>query len=273
MPLASCSKSADLSLGTGDGGGGNGVNYKLYEAYIVDPANLQAYKSHLKPIFDNLNHGFSNYGEDSRVNVEAPGWSTNLFYKTWYLAPVRTETISKDVLGISFTDHQSQQIAFQDERAVWIDSAYFENMALEEQARLILHEVVMAIYFIKFYSFSELCQKGIVNFDHESTPAGCSPAKALDEGLPHQTKRPLNASDYEHIRRITDWIYRNGTSVQIDELYGQLYKENFDPRFFSPMENGSNQGSEIEFSSLLNLLKESELLNKLPTNCVFFGLK
>src|SRR5690242_10976436 len=44
-----------VGQGTSDGGGGNGIKNKVFEAYIVNPVKLDAFKVHLIHIFKHIN--------------------------------------------------------------------------------------------------------------------------------------------------------------------------------------------------------------------------
>ena len=141
----------DLSTeGTADTGGGTGFLHKVFESYIVDPTKLSAYKIYLKPLLDNITNAETN--ESARLDV---------FFgmKTWYVAPVRLNKISKSALGITFIRTKTQQIAIQSRRSIWVDADIFnKKMSPKAQADVLAHELIMTMYLIKFMSFKEMCR-------------------------------------------------------------------------------------------------------------------
>lgn len=254
-----------LTDGTGDGGGGNGAGGRVYDAYTVDPTQLDAFKKHLAPLFK----------ESPETAAGKNSWNWKAFFKlkVWYVAPVKLKPLAKESLGLSFTDDNTQQLAIQTPKAIWIDSGYFEKMNSEDQAQLILHEFVMSIYFLKFKKMSELCEVGQkVSGIKSSTP--CS--TLMDELFPPTPEAPLKPDDNDNIRNMTGWLWRHREAFGQDDVSLQFLLNGFDQRIFSNFINSSKHEDTPEpgpASILTDLLEEALLLNRGPTECLGVDLK
>jgi hypothetical protein len=254
--------------GTTDGAGGNGINNKIYESYIVNPQKLKAYELHLSKQMEILNNAVE---PDSakRGNLSFTGYLTH--WKTWYVAPIELKTVSKNALGVSFSKDKTQQFAIQTRKEVWIDSHLFDQMKEEDQADLILHELVMNLYLVKFVKLSEICKLNV-----ELNEKGCetSGIDNPDEFLPAEQERPLNDDDYAKIRRVTNWIASLDAPISQKELYNKLAANDFDKRFFKEGINDSNstvtEKISIDDKMTGKLLKKSETLGYFRSNCEYY---
>lgn len=213
--------------GTSDTGGGNGTEGRVYESYVIDPLQTPAYQEHLKPVLA--------LGVASVENE--PDMITRVFkMKTWYVAPVELEKINRDVLGVSFHSSATEQIALQTKKEVWIDKAIFDRMTVRQQGELLLHEMVMSLYFLKFMPLKELCLNSILVMG-EREGEGCD-SKAVDvlsQLAPPENQRSLNSEDYERIRYVTGWILKNASGEALaKDLIHVLYANGFDRRIFNP---------------------------------------
>lgn len=206
------------TMGTGDGGGGNAINFKMLESYKIDPLELPAVKSELKELLEKSMAVDSEVGSSGKDGIE-------LFVKTknWYLAPINLKKIPKDVLGISMTDDNHQQIAIQTKEAIWIDENLFNKMSPQDQATLVMHEIVMGLYLMRFYTFEDyVAFVKKVNTDVE------------EEFLEHfakefksQTPRALVSADYEEIRDMTAWVMKNRKNLSLSVFYDELTKRDY----------------------------------------------
>jgi hypothetical protein len=199
--LAGCSNEGNVSppvkkMGTTDGGGGNGTQNKMYEAYAVDPQTLPAYQKYIAPGFDRIDREML---RDSKASESPIQWKNLIKTKTWYFVPLEISAISKEVLGVSFSKDETQQIAVQTSKEVWIDSRAFDRMSLYDQAILLTHETVMSFYFLKYQSFTEMCTSFAQASKHQFS---CEEYRPLDEFYPHKVPQPLNFQDYQNIRNV-----------------------------------------------------------------------
>ena len=228
--------------GTQDSGGGTGVEGKVFESYIVNPATLPAYTQYLKPLLANIKYASPNDGNLDQV--------FNL--KTWYIAPVELQKIKKNVLGISFINSETEQIARQTKEAVWIDKRIFDKMASKDQSELILHEMVMNFYLMKFLKISEICRMVPSPANKKSDCTNAS----FDKMMGPETEKPLTAVDNENIRYVTGWMLQNlQKPTENKALATVMYNHGFDRRFFNP-ENYDDQIKRIENPSLIMSGKE-----------------
>lgn len=247
--------------GTGDGGGGNGVGGRVLESYIVDPTQLDAFKEHLGSLFKDRQPEDTNNG----------GWTSKAYFKlkTWYIAPVKLKPLPNESLGLSFAANQTQQLAIQNTKAIWIDQDYFNKMNSEEQAQLLLHEVVMNIYFFKFKKMSELCRDGEKIKDSKPSKP-CS--TEFDELLPPSPVAPLNLEDYENIRKVTAWLWSHRRDNIEGDIAAQLFRNGFDPRIFnssgSEKDNIQNDSKSVPATVVTDLIESALLLNAAPSECL-----
>jgi hypothetical protein len=255
--------------GTSDSGGGNGTENKVYESYIVDPSSLDAYKQYIIPLIQNIRaQETDRRGADRTVN--ATGIANLLRYKTWYIAPVELGTISKDVLGVSFSKDQTQQLAIQTNKAVWINSGTFAKMDPKDQANLVIHEFVMSIYFIKYKSFTEVCRIG-----QSSGPqtVDCGSLSQFDEIYPAKAPKALDASDYDNIRRMTSFFILHGSTATLEEINRAFEDNEFDPRLFGkPPQIPRNEQVELPVKDVMDLFSQAAAANKSPDKCRFVKL-
>jgi hypothetical protein len=261
-------------FGTSDTGGGTGIDNKVYESYIVDITKHPAFLNYVKPLLVNIKDA------DGKSNSNPETENKFLAYKTWYIAPVDLEKVGKETLGVSFQANETQQIARQTKREIWIDSRIFEKMSLKDQGDLILHEMIMSMYFVKFMTYTELCQIGTMTtkVDGKETTTDCTKVPDIfKNSFKPEESRPLNAEDNENIRYVTGWILQNGTSeINQIELIKLLRTKKFDKRLFNPENYKKNgESSEIKLETtgraIFDAMKATELSGFLPNICKDLG--
>lgn len=247
--------------GTSDSGGGTGIDGKVFESYIVDPTKLEAFEKIVAPTLLNL---LNEKGERDGSFLKIFKW------RTWYIAPVELDKIDKGSLGVSFMKNETQQIARQSMKNVWIDKRIYDKMSLQDQGDLLLHEFVMSVYFIRFMSIGDLCAMAIM----AKEGSDCS---TIPENLPKFFKpeptRALNEADNDSIRFVTGWLKQNArTQITQEDFYTVLFHKNFDKRFFDPKRNGAESGPaeqiKLNVSQIVNLLKAGDLTRTMPDQCV-----
>lgn len=164
-----------------DRGGANGYEGRPLESYIKDPKALPAYKNFVKKIQDQVGVDYlSSYIEYV------------LSQKTWYFVNDLKHTLPSEKIGAAV---QTEQIALQDFETVWIDNGQFNapKMSEIEQAKVILHEVLMGIKLLRFQSKQEQCQA-----------VAASPSSWRCENLPTTrvgSPSQLTPTDYNEIRQ------------------------------------------------------------------------
>lgn len=255
--------------GTTDGAGGNGTNGKIYEAYIVDPQSLPAYKEVLE---DKIKSMDKLWAEAEAAAYPSQKNSENIFsvmwkMKKWYIAPVSLKTLNKQTIGVEFTNEKTEQLALQTESEIWIDSRLFEKMSKEEQAKLLAHEFNMSLYLFKFQSLVDLCVSArSVSSDPDAYE--CSSFGDATDLLAPEAKRPLEKTDYANIRTFTATLMSKKFVSQKD-LAQTLQSHGFDKRIFYPIvaNNGSRDNVEFKAEELNAALKKAIYSQRLNGKC------
>lgn len=257
--------------GTSDSGGGTGVDDKVFESYIVDPTTLPAYREHLASLFTNI---------QSAPGREQQNLSGMFRMKTWYIAPVELDRVGKDALGVVFMKSDTQQLARQTLKEIWIDKRIFDRMAEKDQAELLLHELVMNMYMMKFVKMSELCRMSDLLGEKkdekkaEEDRQSCRQYSAyLDQVMPAEKPAPLTEHDNENIRYATGWLLRNARQPIAElDFVRMLNAKGFDKRIYSPEnymdpKERAKQEKKINRKELLSILRAAKLTDNMPELC------
>ncbi len=248
--------------GTSDSGGGTGIDGKVFESYIVDPTGLPAYQQFVKPLLENLK---------SEKPTEPIRYDQIFKMKTWYIAPVELSKISKDLLGVSFINSSTQQIARQTMKEVWIDKRVYDAMEPRDQAELLVHELVMNMYFFKFITMTDMCRVSVL-INGEKDNEGCvHSSNLLDKAMPPEKIRPLDDQDNANIRFVTGWLMQNAQKpVPEKDFVRVLFNKGFDKRMFNP-DNYGDKGKPAELKisgkELYRAIKGAELTGNMPSVC------
>ncbi|GEM_PF-4314414 len=240
-------------MGTGDGGGGNAINFKMLESHLINPMDMDLVKNRVNPALQKM--------------FNEPENTTNYNYfamKNWYLAPIVLKTIPKEVLGIEFTADRHQQVAIQTEHAVWIDSNIFEKMTEDEKARLLVHEVLMGVYLTRFETLENLCASVRRMTDEKACEGFTSNIAKLPQYQPEQ-KRKLNEGDYEKIRAMTAWFFRNEADLSLLSYEKQAKKIGFMDKRFDNKIAGENL--EISQKDLMLALEKARISGRFMSTC------
>ena len=279
-------RGSSMHDGTSSGGGGNGFNNAALESYIVEIENLPAYIKHLKPMFDRMTQQSQdrlsklnlNSESDSNKMFRKLGIVQSLLTKTWYIAPVKLKPLSNESIGISFSANQSQQIAIQGKNAIWVDQNIFNQMSEEEQALLILHEIMMEIYFVKTKTYFDLCKGAAIKNNYN---IDCQDAAYADSFLGNpETINELSSADYENIRNTTYTVFKNRQTISESDLMGYLYNHNYHRFIFNPKNLNTRGDQKTEVSEVVylthedrkNSLKKLQSLNKEMDTCLAYDM-
>lgn len=243
MLLNGCSPSSNPSRlgyveGTSDSGGGNGIENKVYEAYIVKPQSLVSYQKYINPIIQKLIQ-LAPKPDLAKQVIER--W---LLYKTWYIAPVSLGNISKDVIGVSFSEDNSEQLAIQTRRSIWINSNRFAAMSERDQAALIIHEMVMSLYYLRYKSWKEICKERI----WPDIQCKTGDSEIMEDLFPGTTPKPFNSEDYENIRAVTGAFLSGLQFSSYKELDSFLIAHDFDRRFTVGLGIDSDNSRAVEIN-------------------------
>ncbi len=272
---ADVSGAVDTRLGTGHTGGGNGTSEGVYISSKEVVETLPAYIEHIKPLFNNIDNDIDKDGEKDK----------NIFFfpKTWYIADVNLETITKELLGITFIETDTVQFARQTKREVWISKTLWEKIGkikdpktgkmtetTRRQADLLLHEIIESLYLLKFYSFSEICREAYMSLgDDGCNMGGLTDLQTIDRMFPGEKPRIINARDNENIRVVTGWLLENATKpIKLSSFFKVLVFNGFDKRFFDPNSETSDFSSiKLNYRNYLWALKANEATGRTLNTC------
>lgn len=123
---------------SGVGGGGNTLNGKLIENYVFDITTTPAYKMVVAPLLARFESRFKQ-GEYVQFLLKSLQLSSAEI--AWYMVPTELKELTTNFTGLPFP---SEQLAVQtDAGEVWVDKNMFAKNDLNEQALLIMHEIVL----------------------------------------------------------------------------------------------------------------------------------
>jgi hypothetical protein len=233
--------------GTVDSGGGNTLLGKPLESYKIKVRDLDAYKKIVAPIV-----------ESSAIKNK---YIQKIFYhildkKIWYLVPSELKQLSADRIGAAVG---SDQAALQDFKQVWLNSLIFDKMKFEEQAVLIIHELLMGFKLLKLDNQKEYCL---------SSKTGSSPTDLQDcynhgdsdkiRGKPSD----LSQDDYAQIRGATALIFEENA-----KLTWPLWESILESHGFIEIP----KTKKLNLAKLKTMLEESKLMKTWPTFGFDFG--
>ncbi len=122
---------ANAGTGAEGGGGGNSINGKLVESFVRDITQTKAFAEKVSPLLDSL---------DKKVPKIVKFYRDVLGRIDWYFIPGNLKTQSESATGLPFP---SDQVAVQRAREVWIDEDLYNALSIDDQAKLILHEMLL----------------------------------------------------------------------------------------------------------------------------------
>lgn len=230
-----------LASGGMEGGGGNSYNGRPLESYIGDITKTTAYTKKIAPLFTS----FKQNDNRSMFNVLTSG-----LRKSWFFIPGKLDTLPQERIGSAVP---TEQIALQNFKEVWLDTSLFNSMSVDDQGRLILHEMLMGLRLLKLNSRYEQCL------------ALGGPGAICDNNDKRSlTPRDLTPGDYADIRSAVHEIW-TGKYEQADAETWQdlLARYNFSNSFY--IFRLKSDKREITGHDLLVSLQGSVLTRDLPT--------
>ena len=210
-----------------DSGGGNSVSGRPIESYASNVLDSAIAKTHLIPIISKL-HGIH------------PRFASDLIHiainRTWYVLPVELNKIPSSVLGVSFSDSQLEQMALQNLKAIYINSTLFDKSDRDEdRALLLLHEMVMGVFLMKYKDALDECYSTIAWMRlfsenqnlYRTERTNCAIKNIYSNGsditIPNLGKKmSLSAEDYDNIRELVVILWQNIDHLSFDELNAWL---------------------------------------------------
>ena len=190
------------SQGTIDGGGGNMINGRPLEDYIVDVTQLPEYEAFISGLIEKV----------QEASIYHMGYGYNLSnvlksaidLKTWYILPVRLESIDREKLGLPV---YSDQYALQTHNEVFIDGPLREEIKdMSALGKILLHELVMSAKLLKFSSERRQCEF------YNSSGALCLELDNTDETI------QLSEKDYAGVRALTNHLWSIRSIEELDNV-------------------------------------------------------
>lgn len=247
------------SKGTSDqGGGGNLINGKPLDFYKKDITTLPEYIKYIKPIDEKLNDIRDDHQADNGVTY----LETAAKRKTWYLVPVKLVELEAARIGTNF---KSEQGAYQTEKEIFISELVYKDMDEEHKAQLLLHEIVMGFYLVKYEDGKFYCEAFKKISVRENCLSGFSEMSNKDEFKPAQKKgKFLEPEEYESIRHVTEWLYTQYKTMTMLMFEEKMVEKKFDQRVFNTRNVIDRQKTEPTVFPIKDFLKTIE--NQLLTN-------
>lgn len=233
------------SEGTVDSGGGNTFNGKPLESYAIKVRELPAFKNKVEALLEN--QGL----QSTRVKAV---FDYILDKKTWYLIPGELKKLpSEKIASAVGTD----QAALQDFKQVWLNQNIFDEMKEDDQATLLVHELLMGLRLLRFDSAQSECL--IVYYGRHSEQF-CKTSYSTDlRGKPSD----LTDADYAQIRAATKKVVDDGKAFSADDWEDLLGSEGFSTDDTQFIQKSSRK--EIQLSELGTMIEKSKLMKSWPT--------
>jgi len=266
-PVESPAPGGTGSKGTSDqGGGGNLINGKPLDFYKKDITMLPEFIKYIKPIDEKLNDIRDDNQADNGVNY----LDTAAKRKTWYLVPVKLEEIEAARIGTNF---KSDQGAYQTEKEIFISELIYKDLDEEHRAQLLLHEIVMAFYHVKYEDGKFYCEAFKKVSVRENCLSSFSDMSTKDEFKPAQKKgKFLDPEEYESIRHVTEWFYTQYKAMTMLKFEEKMVEKKFDPRVFNSrnvIDRQKTEPSIFLIRDFLKILENQRLTKQSLTNCGF----
>lgn len=236
--------------GPSDGGGGDTCNGRVIESFRVDITELPEYKEFVAPVVEKT------FPKDTKFANSPFLFSAKM--KNWYIIDCKLQDIPKESKGLYL---ESFQTAIHTSREIFIDSASYSAMSKEERGRLLLHEMVMSFYLMKFSSIDDLCK----------ISANCTPdVLILSKWKIYRPEpyRPLDAEDHQKIRSVTAWLFAQNESLDFNKFNTMLARNDFDKRF-TMVGGGKSETTEIDPQVLVRMFKKYNWSQTYPKFCSF----
>lgn len=218
-----------------DSGGGNSVSGRPIESYARNIFDETVVKTHIIPLISKLHEIHPRFASDLiHIGIN----------RTWYILPVELNKIPSSVLGVSFSDSQLEQMALQNLKAIYINSTLFEKSDRDEdRALLILHEMVMGVFLMKYKDALDECYSNIAwmrlysknhnLYRNERASCAIKNIYSNSSDLPITNlgkKMSLSTEDYDNIRELVVNLWQNLDHISFDELDAWL-KQNSNRKY------------------------------------------
>ncbi|MBC7370004.1 MAG: hypothetical protein H7326_00460, partial [Bdellovibrionaceae bacterium] len=250
-PATALSATKDTVQGPSDGGGGDTCNGRLIESYRVDITTLPEYQDIVRPILLRLS-------EKKEGKETASPFMMTPTSKSWYFVDCKLQDIPKERKGLFL---ETYQMAIHTNREIYVDAAAYGSMAIEEKAKLLIHEMTMSYYLMRYLPLEEILKmSGIA----EGGVKTISNSKMF-RPLPY---RPLNQEDHERIRNVAAWLWDQRTTLTSDSFQKQIILNDFDKRF-SSVNTTPGEKAMVDPKAFVRMFKRYQWGKLFPHFCKF----
>lgn len=250
-PVASGPTVKDTVQGPSDGGGGDTCNGRLIESYRVDVTTLPEYEIYVKPML--LRMIEKSNGKDTG----SPFMMTPMS-KSWFFVDCKLQDIPKERKGLFL---ETYQLAIHTNREIYVDAAAYASMAIEEKAKLLIHEMTMSYYLMRYLTLEEIAK---MSGNAEGGLKTISNSK-MYRPLPYQ---PLNQEDHERIRNVAAWLWEQRETLTSETFMKQITLNDFDKRFWS-VNAPPEEKVMVDSKALVRMFKRYQWGNLFPHFCKF----
>lgn len=264
--------------GTSDqGGGGNLINGKPVDFYREDITLWPEYKKYIEPIDKKFSAIAFPDNSVSILNYVARS-------KTWYLLPIKLDKLPKERIGTAFGTLQG---AIQTRKEIFLSDPELPKLECKEKvkcprdermvAQLILHELVMALYRLRFEPAVYFCEWQTDTKIKADCLSGFAAGSTDNSFKPIEQAEFLTSDQYEPIRHFTSWLWENFQKMDRTELWTKLTEKSFDPRIYNQATLNtvnnpeSPQKVNLTRDQILQRLKVQASKGTLPSNCGYEG--
>jgi hypothetical protein len=147
----------------------------------------------------------------------------------------------------------------------------YDQMNAKDQSDLLLHELIMNMYLLKFMTVAELCNSSrILNGDKEEDGCGKKNRALLEKIMPDEKAHPLTDQDNENIRFVTGWLKQNAQKeISERDFFRVLIYKGFDKRFFTPESENSTSLGDLKISrkEFYQAIRGAKLTGNMPDVC------
>lgn len=181
--------------------------------------------------------------------------------KNWYFIDCKLQDIPNERKGLYLETYQT---AIHTSREIFIDSNSYKEMYKEERAKLLLHEMIMSYYLIKYLSLDDLCKMSV-------SCSGDYQIIGRWKMFRPETYRPLSEEDHQKIRNVTAWIWEQRESLTTEGFSKMVRMNDFDKRFETVWKNSSSFSKEIEIdiANLVRMFKKYQWGQSFPEFCKY----
>jgi hypothetical protein len=188
------------------GGGGNGIGGKPIESYYVNLKETEDFKVHIAPLVSEL----AEIGLE-RIAADFLHIASN---RDWFFVPAKLDQISKNVIGTFAVNEDTDQLALQDLRKIWVSDLFFKKMDPQDKKLLLIHELVMGMRLMQYKQKLDHCiaksmtmvfQKDFSVSQLEAAKSECRKTYPTIDGFEKETFN-LSRLDYDNVRSLTLYL-------------------------------------------------------------------